>query len=214
MNALNLIDYVIAREATLPPLRAGLYEYVLAGNGLFVRSERDGLQATIPVAQCTMRGLSPIDPCIELTLPRMPADLTREMLDQARRERDADGQALEVMYHLTWDHAARRWQMVKPAQRQMVGAVHPVGPFMGTSYETYLIEVHSHHGLTFHEFSPTDDASEAGMFRLFGLLVDIFAKPRLRLRVSVFGYHWEIPASSVFDLPPELSEIVFRRQEA
>lgn len=100
---------------------------------------------------------------------------------------------------------------VKPAQRQTVGAVHPVGPFAGTSYETYLIEVHSHHELGFHDFSSTDDASEAGTFRLFGLLVDIFEKPRLRLRVSVFGYPWEIPASSVFDLPPELSKIVSPR---
>ena len=46
MNAYNpsaplppgLVDYVVARPGEeLPPIRAGFYEYVLAGNGVFVR---------------------------------------------------------------------------------------------------------------------------------------------------------------------------------
>jgi len=207
MNQLNLIDYVVAREPTLPPLRAGLYDYVLVGNGLYVRSERDGLKAVIPVAECTVQGLPSIEPRVELTLPYVPVDLTRALLTRAQQERDWKGRMLEVMYHLTWDQAAHRWQMTKPAQRQTSVSVHPIGPFIGTSYETYLIEVHSHHTLACHDFSPVDDESEAGTFRLFGLLVDIFNEPRLRLRVNVFGHRWEIPASLVFDLPPELKEM-------
>lgn len=207
MTQLNLIDYVMAREPTLPPLRAGLYDYVLAGNGVFVRSERDELKAVIPVAECTVQGLPYIESCVELTLPHVPVELTRALLTQARQERDEKGRMLEVMYHLTWEQAAQRWQMVKPAQRQTAVSVQPTGPFSGTSYETYLIEVHSHHTLDCHDFSSVDDESEAGTFRLFGLLVDIFNRPRLRLRVNVFGHRWEIPASLVFDLPQELKEM-------
>ena len=200
----NLINYTVAREATLPPIRAGLYEYVMAGNGLFVRSERKGLKALIPVVMFNVNGLATLEPCVTFTLPRVPIELTRAMLLAARQERDGEGRMLEGMYHLTWSEATSSWQLEKPAQRQTPTTIHPVGPFAGTSYEKYLIEVHSHHGLAFHDYSPVDDESEAGMFRLFGLLVDIFNRPRLRLRVGVFGHRWEVLASLAFDLPPEL----------
>lgn len=200
----NLIDYVIARKAQLPPLHAGLYEYALAGNGLFIRSERKGLEALIPVAEFGVQGLVAIKPYVTFTLPHVPVALTRTLLLAARQERNAEGQLLEAMYHLTWDEANSCWQTDKPAQKQSSVTIQPIGPFAGTSYETHLIEVHSHHILPCHDFSTVDDESEAGMFRLFGLLVDIVNRPRLRLRVSVFGHHWDVPASLVFELPPEM----------
>lgn len=200
----NLIDYMIAREAQLPPVRAGLYEYVLAGNGLFIRSERRGLEALIPVAEFGVQGLVAIKPYVTFTLPRVPVALTKALLLAARQERDAGGHWLEVLYHLTWAKGDSCWQITKPAQRQSHAAIQPIGPYAGTSYETHLIEVHSHHTLACRDFSTVDDESEAGMFRLFGLLVDIVNHPRLRLRVSVFGHHWDVPASLAFELPPEM----------
>lgn len=204
----NLINYVVARGTVLPPIQDGLYEYVLAGNGLFVRSERQGLSAMIPVAACNMHGLVTVEPYVAFALPRVPVELTRAVLLAAQRERDSERRTLEVMYHLTWSESTCSWQLDKPAQRQTPAAIYPVGPFAGTSYETHLIEVHSHHALEFHDFSTADDESETGMFRLFGLLVDIFNRPRLRLRVGVFGHRWEVPASLAFDLPPELGRKV------
>ena len=42
---LPFVSYRIARETPLPPIGASMYEYVLAGNGLFVRGQREGLRA-------------------------------------------------------------------------------------------------------------------------------------------------------------------------
>jgi hypothetical protein len=181
-----------------------LYEYVLAGNGLFLHAEREAVRALIPVAWAEVRGLPPLEPHVEFLLPRVPAHITYQLLLGALAE--SLPKPREVMYHLVRYSASGEWGLVKPAQVQSFGSVKPVGPFAGTSYEQYLVEVHSHHGMKCHNFSEMDDASEAATFRFFGLLVDIFQSPRLRLRLSVFGYRYEVPASLVFELPPQLGQ--------
>ena len=158
MTDLALVNYLAARPgATLPP-PAGLYDYVLAADGLYLRAEREGLRVCQSIAACPIRGLAEIEPELEFTLPPVPEALTSQMLELARAERDTAGQRVEVMYHLSW--AEDTWRLEKPRQIQSRGAVQPVGPFAGTSYATYLIEVHSHHELAIHDFSSIDDASE------------------------------------------------------
>ncbi len=122
----------------------------------------------------------------------------------ALAERTAGGKWLEAVYHLSW--SKRGWELVKPAQRQHPDAVEPVGPYADTSYATYLIEVHSHHTLDCHWFSTTDDASEGTKFRFFGLLFDLTGRPRLSLRLNVYGYAWDVPAGAVFELPDGLED--------
>ena len=204
MTDLSLIRHLVARPGeALPPL-TGLYDYVLGAGGLYLRAERPGLRVCQALAETQVRGLAGVEPELAFTWPRVPADLTARMLAQARAERDAVGRPIEVMYHLSW--AGDRWELVKPLQRQTLTAVYPVGPFAGTSYETYLIEAHSHHDLTMHTFSSTDDASEGATFRLFALLADIFTAPMLLLRLNVFGYHWNVPAALAFELPEGLAD--------
>ena len=203
MTAFNPVHHLIARDKPLPPF-AGLYDYVLAGNGVFIRARRKGVQACIPIVLCEVRGLPVLEPSVELTCPCVPADLTGELLAMALAERSAGGKWLEAVYHLSSSETG--WELVKPAQRQYPDAVEPVGPYAGTSYATYLIEVHSHHTLDCHWFSTTDDASEGTKFRFFGLLFDLTGRPRLSLRLNVYGYSWEIPAAKVFELPEGLED--------
>jgi hypothetical protein len=151
MSHLALVRHLVARPGEDLSPAAGLYDYILGANGIFLRAERKGLQVVVPIATCEVRGLAPIEPKIEFTLPRVPAGLTAEMLERARAERDALGRPLEVMYHLSY--TASGWRLDKPGQVQTRGSVEPVGPFAGTSYASYLIEVHSHHELDFHQFS-------------------------------------------------------------
>jgi hypothetical protein len=203
---LNLVDYRTYHGGDLPPMTAGLYEYVLAGNGLFLRAEREAIRALIPLAWADVRGLPPLEPRVQLLVPRVPTGLTRALYLSAVAE--CLPEPREVIYHLVREdgEAGGEWTLVKPAQVQTAVSVEPVGPFGGTSFETYLVEVHSHHAMAFHDFSATDDKSEAGLFRFFGLLVDIFQRPRLRLRLSVFGYRYEVPAALMFELPPEVAD--------
>jgi hypothetical protein len=49
----NLVGYHIAHSGIpLPPIQAALYEYILAGNGIFVRGARRELQAQFCIVPC------------------------------------------------------------------------------------------------------------------------------------------------------------------
>ncbi len=208
MTAAPLVRHLIARQGETLPAPVGLYDYILAGNGVYIRARRPQIQACVPIAPLendTLRGLENLSPTVQLLVPRVPADLTRAMRDMAREEKDNYGHPIEVMFHLTYTETTG-WVLVKPAQRQGVGFVHPVGPYAGTSYATYLVEVHSHHELDFHEFSSTDDESEGSKFRLYGLLYDINGQPGLRLRLNIYGYQWELTAKDVFEMPAGLRD--------
>ena len=198
------VDYLVARQASLPPIRAAMYEYILAGNGLFVRSQREGLRATVPVVPCAVRGLAHVEPFIELAYPRAPAELVSQMLRQSIAEKDTRGNPVEALFHLSWD--GLYWQLVTPAQNRGPAHVQPIGPAIGSSYARTLVEVHSHADFP-PEWSLLDDEEETG-FRVYGVLGSIFTQPSLRVRVGVYGNRWDIPARWIFDLPAGIVDCV------
>ena len=52
--------YILAETDTLPAIDpTSLYEFVMAGNGVFVRAHRSGLEAMIPISTCEIRELQP-----------------------------------------------------------------------------------------------------------------------------------------------------------
>ncbi len=197
-----LVAYWIARQTPLPPMQGSLYDYVLAGNGLFVRGERDGLRAMIPVVSCRVRGLAEVEPFVELIYPRVPGHLLRLMLELARAATSPDGQPIEAAFHLSWSGLS--WELEIPVQQASAAHVQPLGPAIGSSYARALIEVHSHHTMPAC-FSGTDDADETG-FRLFGVLGDIFGEACLRVRIGLYDHRWEIPAISIFELPEDVAD--------
>jgi PRTRC genetic system protein A len=200
---MKLVDYVAATVWPLPPIQAAMYEYVVASNGVFVRGQRTGLRVMLPVMAgppTPLRGLVPVEPFVQLDHPRVPAELMDEMLDAALAAKDDDLKPVEVLFHLSWDERGSRLEI--PAQERRLASVRPVG--QTPSYETAVVEVHSHHGMAAC-FSPTDDADETG-FRVFGVLGDIFTRPTLRVRVGLYGHYWEIPATWVFQLPHRVTD--------
>ena len=92
--------------------------------------------------------------------------------------------------------------MTKPPQEQTAASVRPVGST--ATYEDSLIELHSHHDMAA-QFSSVDNADETG-FRVYGVLGNIFKWPTLRVRVGLYGHYWEVPATWVFDLPPNIAD--------
>src|ERR1700690_552021 len=79
------IDHIIYREGeALPPISPdNLYEYVIAQNGVFVRSKREGLSAVIPVLSnqyITLRGLAELNPEVSLAA-KVKLGLTEQMLE-------------------------------------------------------------------------------------------------------------------------------------
>jgi PRTRC genetic system protein A len=200
---MKLVDYVAATAWPLPPIQAAMYEYVMASNGVFVRGQRTGLRVMLPVMASPptpLRGLVPVEPFVQLDHPRVPAELMGEMLDAALAAKDDGLKPVEALFHLSWDASGARLAM--PPQERGVAFVRPIGPT--PSYETAVVEVHSHHGMAAC-FSSTDDADETG-FRVFGVLGEIYTQPTLRVRVGLYGHYWEIPATWIFQLPHRITD--------
>ncbi len=204
MAELSLVNYRVAYVGVpLPPIAAGLFEYVLAGNGVFVRGERRELAAILPIASCEIRGLAEHEPKIELRVPRVPQGQVQWMLEQARGAEDDAGRPTEIIFHLSVDDAGI-WNVETPEQLQGPARARPLDDSGDSSYARAFVEVHSHVNMSA-QFSDTDDGDEIG-FRVYAVLGRIFDAPEMRVRVGLYGNRWEIPAKEIFDLPPEVSD--------
>ncbi|WP_044208362.1 Mov34/MPN/PAD-1 family protein [Coleofasciculus chthonoplastes] len=184
-----LVQYLTAQSDKLPPIHAQMVEYVIAGNGVFKRGKRVGLEVMIPMAECPIVGLAPIQPYFHLDYPKVPEQLFTEML-----VRSQEAYPNEILFYLYGLNG--QWQLDIPAQTATPTSVQPV---LGASYHNTLIEVHSHPTLSA-DFSSTDDADETG-FRIFGVLGTLFSQPTFRLRVGLYGDFWHIPAHWIFQMP-------------
>jgi PRTRC genetic system protein A len=202
MNVSELVKYRISYPGIcLPPIEASLYEYVLAGNGLFVRGERRELSVLLPVASFETRGLADVEPHIGLHVPRVPTSALLIALDRARKARDHHGFLVEIVFHL-WVDNTGHWRMEMPEQLQGNASVQPLDDSAESSYARALLELHSHADMAA-QFSAEDDVDEAG-FRLYAVLGHVGKYPKLRVRVGLYGYRWEVHAREIFDLPVEI----------
>ncbi|HEX7395755.1 MAG TPA: hypothetical protein VF313_12585, partial [Anaerolineaceae bacterium] len=65
--------YILAETDALPAIGpTSLYEFIITGNGVFVRARRCGLEAMIPISTCKIRGLQPVKPYVRLEAGRVP----------------------------------------------------------------------------------------------------------------------------------------------
>ena len=87
----NLVTYHVHKHDHLPGNDALAYQYILAGNGVFVRAETRFFTALLPVMACTVRGLKPLFHSFQLHVPRMPTRLLDTILSDARRARQPSG---------------------------------------------------------------------------------------------------------------------------
>lgn len=191
------VDYKVATAPTLPAFGSWMKEYWLAGNGVYVRAERSGLSASIPIANCTIPGLPLLAAYVLLKYPLVPAKIVSAILSAAQ----AVGKK-EILFYLSYVEDS--WQLDIPSQLAMSGSVKPLAG-SSKSYESALIEVHSHHSMTA-QFSPVDNQEESGKFRLFAVLGEIFTCPTINVRVGIYSHFWQIPANWVFEMPNELTD--------
>lgn len=191
-----LVNHTLLTSELGPPA-AQMYEYVYGAGGVYVRARRDGLEAIVPVAVCELRGLEPVRPLVDLAYPRVPRQLVEAIVGTS-----ITAAPDEALFYLWFDGDAGRWHLEFPAQYATTTSVRPTDSGGGAVYARALVEVHSHHGMEA-RFSGTDDADETG-FRLFAVVGSLFSRPQIRLRVGVYGYFWEIPAETVFELPDTL----------
>ena len=195
------VHYLLATAAELPPISAPLYEYVFAGNGVFKRAARKEMNAMIPVSECTIRGLAPVEPELNTLFGKVPEPIVQQILEAAC---EAARQELEILFHLSL--ADGKWRLEVPPQIQRYASVEPVEKGAGSSYERAIIEIHSHHRMAA-RFSPDDDRDETG-FRLYGVIGNLNPRaaywPKINFRVGVYGDWQPLPADCIIEMPAEL----------
>jgi PRTRC genetic system protein A len=196
--------YILVETEPLPAIDpTSLYEFVIAGNGLFVRARRYGLEAMIPVSTCEIRGLKAVKPYVHLEAGKVPLICTQVIL--AEFQSDLPNESL-VWLKL----GDGKWKVIKPRQIADENSVHPVDPF-DPAGAAALLDVHSHNTME-PFFSIDDDKDETG-FRIFAVFGLLDTQPCVMARVGIYGYCWRLDASDVFVLPYGVRDIVSLRLE-
>jgi hypothetical protein len=62
------VGYLLKRHDGLAGDRGLYYNYILAANGLFIEAENSLIAARVPVAECEIRGLAPVEPKISAVM--------------------------------------------------------------------------------------------------------------------------------------------------
>ena len=200
----KLVQHLVVRDdGQLPPIPDCLYAYIMAGNGIFLYAKRDDLEVLIPVSRVIIAGLPSLEPFANL--PHVPAALMHHVL-QASRENLPN----EILFWFNFDHDQRIWNVDAPLQVCRPASVYPLDKSdpLGTKA---LIDLHSH-ALMEPFFSPTDDKDEQG-FRIFAVIGKVNGRPKIRVRVGVYGNYWDIPAAMIFELPEDIRDAYFGKGE-
>lgn len=182
---MKIVDAVLANgNIPLPPIQAVGYEYVVAGNGLFVRAENPHMRAMVQVSCSQLRGLAVLRPCFELKIPHAPVGILRAALRDAR-----ESLPNEAMYQLVFDGG---WRCIRPRQCASRAALE----FDDTP--TAVIDLHSH-GQMDAFFSSVDDGDECGL-RVYAVLGNVgSARVKLVMRAGVYGHYMPLEMTDVFD---------------
>jgi PRTRC genetic system protein A len=191
------VGYLTKYPDRLEGKRGLYYDYVLAANGLFIEAEGPLLAARVPVAECEVRGLTPLETKVVLRYGKIPQhcfDLALNwMLTDKYQERYAA---------VVWNGEYRLSIPKQAAAKEAVagGVDEGRGSECGVSYENpdkVILDLHSHANLKSF-FSSVDNTDETG-FKLYGVLGKMDAMPQVLLRVGVYGYRAIVPWGDVFE---------------
>jgi PRTRC genetic system protein A len=193
------VNHILATLPELPEYGPYLYEYVIAGNGVFVRACRPGLEALIPVKVFGIAGWKNVMPYVRLS-SRVPVQLIRRALASS-----VEALPNEALFWFALDEQSNAWTIYRPRQIRTPTSVRPVDP--EDPYGAIaLVDLHSHNVMR-PFFSTTDDRDETGL-RIYAVIGSINVHsnrpPRIRVRVGIFGHTYPVPASGVYELPPYL----------
>jgi PRTRC genetic system protein A len=180
------VDYLVAREG-LPEPSGLVSDYVLGGDGLFLRTANDLLSVCMQIAPCTVRGLKPLGQYWLLRHGRLPQDIWDEMVDIAA---GAAVQGNEIMMAVV--RTDSDYELVVPPQEVGPAHVRITEPVAGA-----VMELHSHCRFGAY-FSATDTADEQGL-RVYGVIGRVNTnKSEFVLRVGAYGYFIPVRWTEVF----------------
>ena len=198
----KLVQHLIVQDnGKLPLIPDCLYAYIMAGNGVFLYAKRDDLEVLIPTSRAPIAGLPALEPFVNMS--RVPAILMHRIL-QASKENLPN----EILFWFNFDHDQQVWNVDAPVQLCNPASVFPIDEADPLGIKA-LIDLHSHARME-PFFSPTDNKDEQG-FRIFAVIGKVNEKPEIRVRVGVYGNYWNIPASTIFELPEEIWDAYYSK---
>ncbi len=179
------VGYLLATEG-VPERRGLMYDYVTAGDGVFLQGENAHIRARVPVAPGLIRGLEPLGGVCELERGRIPHEVWEEAV-RLLDEGDEDREAYVAVTHDGYGYRVERpWQEVSAVSARY-------RPVPDT-----VLELHSHHRMRAY-FSSVDDGDEQGL-RLYGVVGRLRTRrPEVRLRVGAYGYFMPLRWEDVFE---------------
>ncbi|MBA7632614.1 hypothetical protein ES703_40163 [subsurface metagenome] len=177
------VGYLVNYPGGISGERGLYYDYIVASNGVFIEAEGPLITARIPVAECEIRGLAPIEPKISLLYGSIP----QRFFDLALNLFLADSSS----EHYVAVIGDAGYHFYIPVQDKSAGSVvYEVGT-------SVVLEMHSH-GHMGAWFSSTDNVDETGL-KLYGVVGKLNATPIVKLRIGVYGYFRELFWNEVFD---------------
>ncbi len=182
-----MVEYLVARDG-VPPRQGLAFDYLLAGDGVFLVAENDDLQVRVPIAGCSVRGLPLVYPACNLTHGRLPQWIW-DAIVWAAHVGYMSGR--EVLLAVVFDGGVG-YRLTVPAQI--------AGPerVLYRPPTSAVLEIHSH-GPHPAIFSSTDNRDELGL-RLYGVIGRVGAdRPEVTLRAGAYGHFLPVPWETVFD---------------
>lgn len=190
------IGHRIARER-LEPVEAILYEYVLAGNGVVLKAQRDEFTVSVPLVNREIKGLPEAFVGIKWHKPRVPGRIWDEICLHAQISNSKEN-FREELYLIYWDKVSDSWQWCISGRDRTWAST--IADDRRPEYSEACIEVHTHPDGAY-QFSTADDRDESGKFRIFGIIADVHEKPKIRFRCGVYDHLIPIPFSWIGHLP-------------
>lgn len=191
-DPLAAVTEVVRLKGALPPLRKPL-QIVVARNGLFKRAANDFMEAAALMTEFAVLlppVLADLQPYARwLPASRLPEAWLQLMLNAAYRP-----PVKEILFHVYYEPDGG-FRLVQPAQIRSVASVRPLSP--PPEGVTVTCELHSHHRMPT-RFSSIDNADEQSL-RFYAVFGWSTGKPTIRLRAGVYGYHVEVPLTTVFE---------------
>ncbi len=180
---MNPAGYLVKHHAALIGERGSHFDYVLAGNGIWVEAEGPLLAARVLVAPAEIRGLPPLYPRLVLRHGRIPGALFDTAV--GLMEQDPE-QEMYVAFYWTGEE----YRLWIPNQQQGKASVEY------DRKDGTVLDLHSHNSMPAY-FSGTDDRDEMGL-QVYGVVGNL-PNTRVAFRFGVYGYHQTARWGDVFD---------------
>src|SRR5262245_49544035 len=184
----GLVNYVLNHERRAydtPLRRGGMFDYLLAADGLYLHAKREELEICLQVAPAEVRGLEGCFEKFAFGLPKVPNNLVKEILYISTSYAQDSKERLFWLEHSPHNTYDNGWSICHPLQMSSASSCRPIEG-QDEAYQRAIIVIHSHHSKPA-QFSRMDNRNVTG-FRLYRVLEQLTKKSEIRLRVDCYSY--------------------------